>query len=183
MAIKLDYVARETASNLFRNVTLTLASVRTVVGSLTLFGSALLLQQGVENANDRFKGGIEFIVYLNPAVTEEQKASVERDLADNPDVRDFNFVNQDETYEEFQRLFADSPQLVDAVEPSILPPSFRVAPRIQDPEVVQALGETFSGKPGVYEVVFAFVVVPRIPETFHTLGTIRKAACGERGWP
>ena len=36
MAIKLDYVARETATNLFRNVTLTLAAVLTVVVSLTL---------------------------------------------------------------------------------------------------------------------------------------------------
>jgi cell division transport system permease protein len=170
MAIKIDYVARETASNLFRNVTLTLASVLTVVVSLTLFGSALLLQQGVENANDRFKGGIEFIVYLQPKVTEEQKASVERDLDDNPDVREATFVDQDETYEEFRRLFADSPQLVETVEPSILPPSFRVAPRIQDPEVVQALGETFSSKPGVYEVVFAFEVVQRIQETFNKIG-------------
>ena len=71
MAIKVDYVARETATNLFRNVTLTLASVLTVVVSLTLFGSALLLRQGVENANDRFKGGIEFIVYLQPQITQD----------------------------------------------------------------------------------------------------------------
>ena len=170
MAIKLDYVIRETGTNLVRNVTLTLASVLTVVVSLTLFGSALLLQQGVENANDRFKGGIEFIVYLQPTVTDEQKASVERDLADNPDVREAIYVDQDETYEEFRRLFADSPQLVETVTPEILPSSFRVAPRIQDPEVVQALGDTFSSKPGVYEVVFAFEVVQRIQETFNKIG-------------
>jgi cell division transport system permease protein len=170
MAIKLDYVARETATNLFRNVTLTLASVLTVVVSLTLFGSALLLRQGVENANDRFKGGIEFIVYLQPTVTEDQKASVQRDLDDNPDVRDYTFVNQDETYAEFQRLFANSPQLVETVTPEILPPSFRVAPRVQDPEVVKALGDQFESKPGVYEVVFAFEVVQRIQETFNKIG-------------
>lgn len=170
MAIKVDYVARETASNLFRNITLTLASVLTVVVSLTLFGSALLLQQGVENANDRFRGGIEFIVYLQPTVTEEQRASIERDLEENPDVERADYVDQDETYEEFRRLFADSPQLVETVEPSILPPSYRVAPRIQDPEVVQALGDTFAAKPGVYEVVFAFEVVQRIQETFNKIG-------------
>jgi cell division transport system permease protein len=170
MAIKLDYVARETATNLFRNVTLTLASVLTVVVSLTLFGSALLLRQGVENANDRFKGGIEFIVYLQPQVTEDQKASIQRDLDDNPDVREYTFVDQDETYEEFQRLFQNSPQLVETVTPEILPPSYRVAPRIQDPEVVKALGDLFETKPGVYEVVFAFEVVQRIQETFNKIG-------------
>ncbi len=170
MAIKLDYVARETATNLFRNVTLTLASVLTVVVSLTLFGSALLLRQGVENANDRFKGGIEFIVYLQPTVTEDQKASIEKDLGDNPDVKSATFVNQDETFEEFKRLFSNSPQLVETVTPDILPPSFRVAPRIQDPEVVKALGDQFESKPGVYEVVFAFEVVQRIQETFNKIG-------------
>ena len=170
MAIKLDYVARETATNLFRNVTLTLASVLTVVVSLTLFGSALLLRQGVENANDRFRGGIEFIVYLQPTITEDQKASIQGDLEDNPDVERAEFVNQDETFEEFKRLFANSPQLVETVTPEILPPSFRVAPRVQDPEVVKALGDQFESKPGVYEVVFAFEVVQRIQETFNKIG-------------
>ncbi|MGQ0434415.1 MAG: cell division protein FtsX [Microthrixaceae bacterium] len=170
MAIKLDYVARETAANLFRNVTLTLASVLTVVVSLTLFGSALLLRQGVENANDRFKGGIEFIVYLQPQITEDQKGAVQRDLDANPDVKDYTFVNQDETFEEFKRLFQNSPQLVETVTPEILPPSYRVAPNNQDPEVVKALGDQFQGKPGVYEVVFAFEVVQRIQETFNKIG-------------
>lgn len=170
MAIKLDYVARETAANLFRNVTLTLASVLTVVVSLTLFGSALLLRQGVENANDRFKGGIEFIVYLQPQITEDQKGAVQRDLDANPDVKDYTFVNQDQTFEEFKRLFQNSPQLVETVTPEILPPSYRVAPNNQDPEVVKALGDQFQGKPGVYEVVFAFEVVQRIQETFNKIG-------------
>jgi cell division transport system permease protein len=170
MALKVDYVARETATNLFRNVTLTLASVLTVVVSLTLFGSALLLRQGVENANDKFKGGIEFIVYLQPEITQDQKDSIQKDLDSNPDVDHANFVNQDQTYEEFKRLFANSPQLVETVTPDILPPSFRVAPRIQDPEVVKALGDQFQSKPGVYEVVFAFEVVQRIQETFNKIG-------------
>jgi cell division transport system permease protein len=170
MAIKLDYVARETATNLTRNITLTLASILTVVVSLTLFGSAWMLNQGVENANDRFKGGIEFIVYLQPTADGAQKDSIERDLDANPDVKEFTYVDQDETYEEFKRLFGDSPQLVETVTPEILPPSFRVAPNQQDPEVVQALGDRFNGKPGVYDVVFAFEVVKRIQDTFNKIG-------------
>jgi cell division transport system permease protein len=170
VALKLDYVIRETGSNLVRNVTLTLASVLTVVVSLTLFGSALLLQQGVQNANNRFKGGIEFIVYLQPTVTPEQTAAVKRDLVANPDVKSATYVNQDETYQEFKNLFKDSPQLIESVDATILPPSFRVAPRIKDPQVVKALGDQFTGKSGVYEVVFAFEVIQRIQETFNKIG-------------
>ena len=170
MAIKLDYVVRETATNLTRNVTLTLASVLTVVVSLGLFGTAFMLNQGVNNANDRFKGGIEFIVFLQPESTQDQKDSVEADLLANPDVREIHYVNQDETYEEFKKIFEGQTQLIETVSPEVLPPSFRVEPVTKDPEVVQALGETFRTKAGVYEVVFAFQVVKAIQETFNKIG-------------
>jgi len=178
MAIKLDYVARETATNLTRNVTLTLASVLTVVVSLTLFGSAFMLNQGVNNANDRFKGGIEFIVYLQPDATQEVIDSVGKSLEENPDVDHAVFVNKDETLAEFQRLFKDSPQLLDTITADILPPSYRVAPKTQDPDVVQALGEVFKKKAGVYDVIFAFEVVKRIQETFNKIGVRFLVASG-----
>jgi cell division transport system permease protein len=170
VALKIDYVLRETGSNLTRNVTLTLASILTVVVSLTLFGSALLLQQGVQNANNRFKGGIEFIVYLQPDVSAAQTASIRKELESNPDVKKATYVNQDETYQEFKQLFKDSPTLVNSVDPSVLPPSFRVAPRIKDPQVVNALGAQFNNKPGVYEVVFAYELIQRIQDTFNKIG-------------
>jgi cell division transport system permease protein len=178
MAIKLDYVARETATNLTRNVTLTLASILTVVVSLTLFGSAVMLNQGVNNANDRFKGGIEFIVFLNPDSTQEQRDSIQGDLEANPDVREITYVDQDETYEEFKRIFEGQTQLIETVSPEVLPPSFRVAPETKDPEVVKALGATFKDKAGVYEVVFAFEVVKAIQETFNKIGVRFLLAAG-----
>ena len=178
MAIKLDYVARETATNLTRNVTLTLASVLTVVVSLTLFGSAFMLNQGVNNANDRFKGGIEFIVYLRPDASQEVIDSIGKSLRENPDVERADFVNKDETLTEFRRLFKDSRQLLESITADILPPSYRVAPRTQDPEVVQALGEVFRQKAGVYDVIFAFEVVKRIQETFNRIGVRFLAASG-----
>jgi cell division transport system permease protein len=178
MAIKVDYVARETATNLTRNITLTVASILTVVVSLTLFGSAFMLNQGVNNANDRFKGGIEFIVFLQPESTQQQKDSVKADLEANPDVREVHYVDQDETYEEFKKIFEGQTQLIETVSPEVLPPSFRVEPVTKDPEVVQALGETFRSKAGVYEVVFAFQVVKAIQETFNKIGVRFLLAAG-----
>jgi cell division transport system permease protein len=178
MAIKVDYVVRETAANLTRNITLTLASVLTVVVSLTLFGSAFMLNQGVNNANDRFKGGIEFIVYLQPDASQEVIDSVGKSLRDNPDVERADFVNKDETLVEFRRLFKDSRQLLESITADILPPSFRVAPKTQDPEVVQALGDVYRQKAGVYDVIFAFEVVKRIQETFNKIGVRFLVASG-----
>ena len=45
MPVSVDYVARETASNLWRNRLMTIAAILTVAVSLTLVGAALLLRQ------------------------------------------------------------------------------------------------------------------------------------------
>ena len=122
MAIKLDYVARETATNLTRNVTLTLASILTVVVSLTLFGSAFMLNQGVNNANDRFKGGIEFIVFLQPDVDPGAEGlGASATSRPTPTSREVTYVDQDETYEEFKRIFEGQTQLIETVSPEVLP--------------------------------------------------------------
>ena len=59
---------------------------------------------------------------------------------------------------------------MESVTPADLPTSFRVAPRVKDPAVVKALGDQFTNKPGVLEVVFAFDVIQRIQETFNKIG-------------
>ena len=155
MALRLDYFAQETVANLRRNFSLTIASLLTVAVSLALVGAALLLRQGVDNATTRWQGGIEFIVFLQPDVSQEQADAVGRELSDNPDVSDVKFVDKQQAYEEFKRLFRNSPELVDTVTPDILPASWRVVPRDTDPNVIEAIGKQFEKKAGVMSVVFA----------------------------
>lgn len=155
MALKVDYVAREVGSNLRRNITLTLASVITVFVSLALVGVAFLTRQGVQNATQRWQGGVEFIVFLQPAATQDQIDSVQEALDENPQVASVDFVDQQEAYDEFVDLFRESPEMVQSVTPEILPPSFRVEPKDKNVDVIRQLGSTFETKPGVKQVVFA----------------------------
>lgn len=155
MPVKADYVIRETGSNLLRNVTITVASVLTVAVSLFLVGFSMMVSQGVRNATQRWQGGIEFVVFLNPNASQDQIDAVGRDLQASPEVEKVTFIDQKAAYEEFKQLFADSPQMVDTVSPEILPPSYRVVPVNKDADTVQALGKQFESKPGVRQVVFA----------------------------
>ena len=155
MALKLDYVVRETGTNLVRNFSLTVASVLTVFVSLSLVGAALLIQDAVGNATARWEGGIEIIVFLQPAASGDQTDAVERALDDSPQVDDFAFVDVDQTFEEFKDLFADSPQIVETVSPDDLPTSFRVVPTDKSPETIDGLKTAFDAQPGVREVVAA----------------------------
>lgn len=168
MAIKVDYIAREVGINLRRNITLTLASVLTVAVSLSLVGAALLIRQGVQNATQRWNGGIEFIVFMNPDVSPEQDEAVMRDLEESPQVESYTYIDKEQAYAEFQELFSDTPGMVESVTPEILPPSYRVEPRDTEAASIEALGQTFESKPGVREVVFAAETV----KTFQRLSSI-----------
>ena len=152
---KIDYVVRETTSNLARNLTITLASIMTVVVSLSLVGASLMLRQGVQNATRRWQGGIEFVVFMKADATQEQIDSVGNDLDNNPEVQSKTYFDQQQSYDEFKTMFADQKELVDTVTADILPSSFRVVPVDKSSETVQTLGDQYSDKPGVLNVVFA----------------------------
>jgi cell division transport system permease protein len=164
MALRVNYVVRETASNLWRNLLLTLASMLTVAVSLSLVGSALLLRQGVDNATIQWKDGIEFSVYMNPEATPDQMASIERELerSQGVDVERYVFVDQDAAYDEFKTLFGNSPDMVENITPEVLPPSFRVVPTVDDSAAIKAMADRFTGRPGVREVALALDTVDTI---------------------
>lgn len=171
MAIKVSYLTREVGINLKRNITLTLATIATVAVSLTLVGTAFLISRGVEGAQAQFEGGVEFIIFMNPSATAAQIDAVRAELDDNPQIREADFCDQQCAYEEFQELFADDPQLLENVEPEILPPSFRVKPVDAETDAVEALGSVFEQQPGVREVAFSSEQLEQVENFFNFLST------------
>jgi cell division transport system permease protein len=153
MAISLDYVLRETATNIRGNILMTTAAIITVAVSLAIVGTALLVRQGVANATIQWRGGVELSIFLNPEIAETQRESILAQLEAMPEVRRVIFVDQDSAYEEFRTMFANSPDMVDSVTASDLPPSYRIVPR--QPEFIRAIGERFQATEGVREVVYA----------------------------
>ena len=156
MALKVDYVLKETGRNIIRNPWLTIATVLCVTVSIALVGASLLTRQGVQNATLQWRGGIEFIVYMNPDATQDQIDAMQRDLDDSPQIESFVFLDKNAAYEEFRQLFErDSPELIDSVTPDAMPPSFKVKPVDTASEVIEALEQQLGERPGVREVVAA----------------------------
>jgi cell division transport system permease protein len=176
VSIKIDYAARETASNLRRNLLLTTASMLTVAVSLSMVGVALLLRYGVDNATQRWKNGVEFEIFLStdPPITPEQQASIERKLTEHGDIADdgVRYVSQEEQYELFRRYFADQPEYLQNVTAEDLPASYRVRPIVDDVDVIRNLGDTFRQQPGVKQVEFAADTV----ETVLRVSSVLQAA-------
>jgi cell division transport system permease protein len=156
MAIRLDYVARETGSNLIRNFTLTFAAILTVAVSLTMVAASYLIGVGIQGSFLGLRSDQQLFIYMNPGATPEQIDAVGAGLDDSPQVRSVVFYDQEKTFEEFQQLFREQPDLVRTVKPEDLPTSFRVKPKSTDADVVSSLGDTFgSNYEGVRRVVYA----------------------------
>jgi cell division transport system permease protein len=155
MAFRADYLLRETGQNLFRNPSLSIATILTVAVSLSLMGASLLVQQGIGRINNVFKDGVDFIVWLDVGVEDEQIESTNDFLQKSPYVQSTRYVDQEETFEEFQSYFSDEPEILELVEPGQLPTSFVVTPQDADVESIRAIADEIKILAGVDDVEFA----------------------------
>ena len=154
MALRVDYLFRETGQNLVRNPLTALATVTTVAVSLAMLTVTVLLGQGISNAFQRWNNDVSFIVYVNPEATADQISSLKKDLNESPQVADVSYLDHAQSYDEFKKLFKDDPTIVSTVKPADLPTSFRVKPRNPDAKVIEQLVEKYKSKPGVRQVDF-----------------------------
>ncbi len=169
--MNLGYIARETGKNLVRNLSITIASILTVAVSLGLVGASFLLRLAVENATERWQGGIEFVIFMNPEASTDEIEAVRDDLQSSPGVESLQFVDQEGAYEEFKRLFADEPEMVQTVRKEDLPVSFRVVPVDKEAASVESLAQQFTTRPGVRDVVLASETIEFVQDLVGAIST------------
>ncbi len=168
MALKVDYVAKEAAINLRRNLTLTFATVVTVAIALTCVGASMLMRTGVDRSNVKFKGDIQTIIYLNPDASKEQIDAVKRGLDENPHVKSERYLDKPEAYQEFQEVFFDQPDIRQSLTQQEVPTSYKVQYKDADSAIVETLKEQFAKLPGVYQVVAPTDQVKKQENSFAT---------------
>ena len=81
MAVSAGYVVKETATNLRRNLLMTIASMLVVVISLGLTGAALITRQAVNKQTARWRGGVELSIFMKPDASQSQ-IDAERSFSD-----------------------------------------------------------------------------------------------------
>jgi cell division transport system permease protein len=148
MPVSVDYVARETASNLWRNRLMTIAAVLTVAVSLSLVGTTMLLRQGVAHATTEWQHGVSVEVFLKPSSSTAQRASIAQQLKQLPYVQSCLFRSQAYDYHEALNLL--TPDESQALTVSSMPSSERCA--LNNPAQAQAIAKQFDGYPGVTSV-------------------------------
>jgi cell division transport system permease protein len=159
---RFSYFTRETFISLRRNLLMTIAGIITVAVSLFLFGGIRLVQTTVDHGTNRWKHGVELEIFMKPDAPGSQVTDVQNGLkADEPAlVKSYRFLNHDDAYNEFKKIFRDQPALIESTTPDVLPESFRVSP--VKAEQTQLVADKYKGQPGVDTVVTAQEQVKRL---------------------
>jgi cell division transport system permease protein len=149
MPVSLDYVARETGSNLWRNRLMTVAAILTVAVSLTLVGAALLLRQGAANASGEWERGTEVTVWMEPHATTQEVKAV------GTEISQLSYIRQPCAYWDKQRNFNEARKLLpsdvfQATTETEMPTSYWCTPAAL-PDAAQVV-HAFSGTEGVLAV-------------------------------
>lgn len=154
------FLLSEIGIGLRRNLTMTIAVVVTISISLALFGAGLLIGKQVDLMKGYWYDQVEVSLYLcgeasavascaGGAVTEAERAEIERALTELPQVETVFYESQQQAYERFVEQFEDA-AITDQVTPDQLPESFRV--KLVNPEEFGVIRSLFEGRPGVENV-------------------------------
>ena len=84
MPVSVDYVARETASNLWRNRLMTVAAVLTVAVSLSLVGAALCSSRARPTPPSEWQRGTQVAVWMKPDASPDEINAVGTQLGQLP---------------------------------------------------------------------------------------------------
>ncbi|MFI2714396.1 permease-like cell division protein FtsX [Micromonospora sp. NPDC018662] len=149
--MRMKYVLSEVLVGLWRNVTMTIAMIITMAVSLFMLGGSGLLYQKVGDMKDLYYENVQVSIFLKTDVQEQQRTDLETKLKADPLVKDVTYVNKDEAYKRFQQMYADAPDLVNAVKPDQLPESFRLT--LNDPQQYKQIYDQYKAAEGIDTIV------------------------------
>jgi cell division transport system permease protein len=147
---RFGYFFRETATALRRNALVTFAAISTVFISLFLLGGALLVERQVRLMTGEWASKVEVSVFLRDDASGEEIDALGAKVADIPEVDQVFFENREQAYVNFRELFRDNPALIENVDPSAMPQSYRI--KLVDPADFPVIRARLAGDPAIDQI-------------------------------
>jgi cell division transport system permease protein len=147
---RFGYFFRETATALRRNALVTFAAISTVFISLFLLGGALLVERQVRLMTGEWASKVEVSVFLRDDASGEEIDALGAKVADIPEVDQVFFENREQAYQNFRELFRDNPALIENVDPSAMPQSYRI--KLVDPADFPVIRARLAGDPAIDQI-------------------------------
>ncbi|MEC3994479.1 permease-like cell division protein FtsX [Actinacidiphila sp. DG2A-62] len=161
--MRAHFVLSEIGVGLRRNLTMTFAVIISVALSLALTGGAFLVNKQVDAMKGYWYDKVQVTIYMcnksdgastpncaHGAVTDDQKASILKDLKAQPIVEKVYHESAEQAYKHYQEQFKSS-SLASTITPDQMQENYRV--KLKDPTKFAIIASLFQGHPGVQSVV------------------------------
>ena len=168
--MKVSYFFSETATNLRRNLLMTVAAISTVAISLLLLGGVAILHMAVRNMTYSWEAKVEVSAYLSDDITEGEQLALETEITELPQVQEVTFVSKAEALIEFKEIFQGQPELYETLTEDSLPASLRV--KLHDAEDTESVAALIRGRPGVDDVRYGGSIIKTLLRVNSLLRTI-----------
>ena len=142
-----QFVTSELFNALRRNTLMVVAVVITVAISLWFAFAGVLMRKQVDVMKGYWYDKVEVSIFLDKAVTQDQRTSLQNDLSGNPQVKSLYYESREDAFKRFKEDFKDTPDLTKDATAQQMPESFRV--KLKDPTKFQDVASEFLGRPGV----------------------------------
>jgi cell division transport system permease protein len=149
----LRYAFDEAITSLWRGRQSGVLSTATIAVALFVLGAFWLITSNLERLGEELGSTAEMSVYLDDAVTPEQRTTIEQTLKADV-VVGYAYLSQTDAELRFREMFADVAPVADALEGDPLPASYEVRLRSDESSRASAdtLASTLRGTGGVSDV-------------------------------
>jgi cell division transport system permease protein len=152
----LQYFFTEAAVSLWRGRRAGVVSIITIATAVFVLGVFLILTSSLDRATVAWRAAAEVSVYLGDQISGEDRAGIERLLAQSPLVAAREYVSKDEARRRFQALFPDLATAATDLPDNPFPASYEARLRggAADTQAVEALVRQLERQPGVTDVQY-----------------------------
>lgn len=159
-----SYFLSEALTSLWRSRLVNAVSVGTIAVSLFVLGAFLTVASALSGLVTRWTETVQVIVYLEDAVPDRVRESLENRLREDPAVASLELVSQQQALERFRGMFRDLSSLPEDLGENPFPASLEVSlrPSLQSPAEVERLARAFTGAPGVREIQYDLLWIERL---------------------
>lgn len=120
----LKYIVKDGVKNVYKNRLMSLASISTIIASLTIFGIFYLLIINVNHNVIGLKEQPEMQVFCNPDLDDLGVKLVENTLIQNSNIAEVTIVTKEQAFEKVKEMLDDDADLLEGLDNSFLPISF-----------------------------------------------------------
>jgi cell division transport system permease protein len=171
--MRVGYFMAETATNLKRNLLMSIAAISTVAISLLLLGGVQILSMIVNNVTLSWEARVEISAYLRDNAAEGEIQALTSQLSGYEEVQEVTYVSKEQAYEDFKLLYRNNPEFYEHIGPESLPASLRI--KLTDAKYTEEVAARIQGAPGVDDVRFGGEIIKRLLQVNSLLRTVTLA--------